>query len=59
MIRHGAKAIQEVENCIEEAFHSELFSLCQNIIVTQMEEIQIMQARLCERYDRCNYRENL
>ena len=59
MISHHAKAIEEAENCLEEAYHPELISLCQNIIVAQNEEINTMQAWLCEWYKVCNYRENL
>lgn len=59
MISHHAMAIMEAEDCIEEAYHGELTNLCQNIIATQTQEIQIMQARLCEWYDVCNYRKNL
>lgn len=59
MIRHHAKAIQEAEDCLEEAYHSDLISLCQNMIVMQSEEIETMQAWLCEWYGVCNYRKNL
>ena len=59
MISHHATAIKEAENCLEEAYHPELLSLCQNIIATQSQEIEIMQAWLCEWYGVCNYRQNL
>ena len=59
MISHHAKAIQEAEDCLKEAYHSELISLCQNMIVMQSEEIETMQAWLCEWYGACNYRKNL
>ena len=60
MISHHAKAIQEADDCLEEAYHSELISLCQNMIVMQQsEEIETMQAWLCEWYGVCNYRKNL
>jgi uncharacterized protein (DUF305 family) len=59
MISHHATAIKEAEDCLEEAYHPELLSMCQNIIVTQTEEINTMQAWLCEWYGVCNYRKNL
>jgi len=59
MISHHAKAIMEAEDCLEEAYHGELIGMCQNIIVTQTEEINTMQAWLCEWYEVCNYRKNL
>ena len=59
MISHHATAIKESEDCLEEAYHPELLSMCQNIIVTQAEEINTMQAWLCEWYGVCNYRKNL
>ncbi len=59
MISHHARAIQEAENCLEDAYHPELISLCQDMIVMQSQEIDTMQAWLCEWYGVCNYRENL
>ena len=59
MISHHAKAIEEAENCLEAAYHPELISMCQNMIVMQSEEIDTMQAWLCEWYGVCNYRKNL
>lgn len=59
MISHHANAIKEAEACLEEAYHGELISLCENIIATQSQEIQMMQAWLCEWYGVCNYRKNL
>jgi uncharacterized protein (DUF305 family) len=59
MISHHVTAIKEAEDCVEEAYHSELINLYQNIIVTQTQEIQMMQAWLCEWYGVCNYRKNL
>ncbi len=48
MIGHHAQAIKEAEGCLEKAYHSELKGLCQNIIVTQSQEIDQMQTWLCE-----------
>jgi uncharacterized protein (DUF305 family) len=59
MISHHATAIKEAEDCLEKAYHPELLSMCQNIIVTQQQEIDTMQAWLCEWYGVCNYRKNL
>ena len=59
MISHHAGAIKEAEDCVGEAYHRELISMCQNIIVTQTEESNMMQAWLCEWYGVCNYRKNL
>lgn len=56
MIKHHRGAIKEGEKCLDRAFHSELLSLCQNIIVTQTQEILMMQTWLCEWYGICkNY----
>lgn len=59
MISHHATAIKEAQDCLEEAYHPELLSLCQNIISAQYQEIQMMQTWLCEWYEVCNYRQNL
>jgi uncharacterized protein (DUF305 family) len=59
MISHHATAIKEAQDCLEEAYHSELINMCQNIIATQSQEIEMMQAWLCEWYGVCNYRQNL
>ena len=59
MISHHATAIKEAENCFEEAYHPGLFTLCQDIIVMQTQEINTMQTWLCEWYGVCNYRKNL
>lgn len=59
MINHHAKAIMEAEDCIEEAYHSELISMCQSIIATQRQEIDTMHTWLCKWYEVCNYRKNL
>ena len=59
MISHHATAIKEAERCLEEAYHTELISMCQNIIVAQSQEIEMMQAWLCEWYGVCDYRQNI
>ena len=53
MIKHHLKAIKESEKCLDRAYHPELLSLCQNIIVTQTQEIAQMQTWLCEWYGIC------
>lgn len=59
MISHHATAIKEAQDCLEEAYHGELISMCQNIIAAQSQEIDMMQAWLCEWYGVCDYRQNL
>lgn len=53
MIKHHLQAIREGEKCLDRAYHPELLNLCQNIIVTQTQEIEMMQAWLCEWYNIC------
>lgn len=53
MIRHHRQAVREAETCVRRAYHDELQSLCENIIVTQTAEIQQMEAWLCEWYGIC------
>ena len=57
MIRHHASAIREGSRCLERASHSELLDLCENIIVTQSMEIQLMRAWLCDWYGLCGTEE--
>lgn len=59
MIGHHAGALKEAEDCLERAYHTELINMCEDIIVTQSQEIDMMQAWLCEWYGVCNYRKNL
>jgi len=59
IISHHAMAVKQAEDCLEEAYHSELLNLCQNIIVTQSQEIETMQAWLCKWYELCDFRQNL
>lgn len=59
MIGHHATAVKEAENCLEKAYHPELLSMCQNIIITQTQEIETLQAWLCEWYGICGYRQKL
>jgi uncharacterized protein (DUF305 family) len=53
MIKHHAKAVTEGRRCLNKAAHTELRSLCENIIETQSAEIAMMEAWLCQWYGRC------
>lgn len=53
MIRHHEKAIKEGRACLDKGYHSELRSLCENIVRTQSAEIAQMQAWLCQWYGEC------
>lgn len=53
MIKHHSKAIREAEQCLRQAYHTDLVALCQNIIAAQTAEIALMEEWLCEWYDRC------
>ena len=53
MIKHHSKAVKEAEQCLERAEHSEMRSLCQNIITTQTAEIQQLETWLCQWYGEC------
>lgn len=46
MIDHHAMAIDMGQMCLEKAIHEELRELCANIVATQSEEIETMQAWL-------------
>lgn len=53
MVKHHEKAVKEGEHCLEKAYHAELISLCESIIETQSEEIDLMESWLCAWYGRC------
>lgn len=53
MIRHHAKAVREGLKCARRAYHSDLIEMCENIVQTQLEEIEMMEEWLCEWYDLC------
>lgn len=55
MIRHHSKAVREGLHCIDRAYHAELIELCQNMVASQTEEIQLMAGWLCKWYDICKY----
>ncbi|SFI83540.1 DUF305 domain-containing protein [Nitrosomonas sp. Nm34] len=48
MIKHHRQAVIEGAQCIERAYHDELETLCENIILTQATEIKQMRTWLCE-----------
>jgi uncharacterized protein (DUF305 family) len=50
MIDHHAMAIMMAEMCLERAVHSELISMCQDIIASQSQEIAMMQTWLQDWY---------
>jgi uncharacterized protein (DUF305 family) len=50
MIAHHEMAIQMANICLQKAVHSELRTLCQNIIVTQQQEQQQMRSWLSDWY---------
>lgn len=50
MIDHHHMAVMMGEICLDKAVHSELKTLCQNIITTQTQEIQEMQSWLLDWY---------
>jgi len=50
MIDHHMMAIMTAELCVAKAIHEDLRSLCEQIIATQSEEIETMQAWLAEWY---------
>lgn len=53
MIRHHRRAVKEGKHCLDKAYHAELKALCEDIIETQMAEIEIMQGWLCVWYGIC------
>jgi uncharacterized protein (DUF305 family) len=55
MIRHHFKAVVESRTCQKRAYHPELIHLCQQIEITQTQEIQTMQTWLCSWYSICNW----
>jgi uncharacterized protein (DUF305 family) len=50
MIRHHAGAVREARRCERRAYHEELIALCESIEVSQIEEIEQMEAWLAEWY---------
>ena len=56
MIKHHWQAVIEGAQCMERAYHDELETLCENIILTQATEIKQMRTWLCEWHNICGSR---
>jgi uncharacterized protein (DUF305 family) len=54
MIKHHLRAIREASKCVERVYHTELHTLCENIITTQAAEIEQMRTWLCQWYGICS-----
>lgn len=50
MIDHHAMAVMTAEMCLDKAVHPELRTLCETIIATQTQEIEMMQSWLSSWY---------
>jgi uncharacterized protein (DUF305 family) len=50
MIKHHRMAIKDSGKCVERAHHDELVSLCESIMLTQAQEIEMMEVWLSEWY---------
>jgi uncharacterized protein (DUF305 family) len=50
MIDHHSMAVMMAQMCVSKAVHPELRAMCQNIITSQSQEIQMMQAWLQQWY---------
>jgi uncharacterized protein (DUF305 family) len=55
MIRHHWKAVVRARQCQDKAYHPELIDLCEQIVSTQLAEINQMGDWLCEWYRICHY----
>lgn len=55
MIKHHSRAVKEGMHCLDKAYHPELIDLCQNIVTSQLAEIELMQTWLCDWYGICHY----
>lgn len=53
MIRHHAQAVREGTHCVRKAYHHHLIEMCEDIIATQLAEIEQMETWLCEWYEIC------
>jgi uncharacterized protein (DUF305 family) len=50
MIDHHMMAVMTGQTCLNRAFHPELLQTCQNIVTSQMQEIQTLQSWLSDWY---------
>lgn len=55
MIRHHWKAVVRASGCLDRAYHPELIAMCEEIIIAQVGEIEILRMWLCRWYGLCNY----
>ncbi len=53
MIRHHKGAVREGSRCLDQAYHEDLLSLCEDIIVAQTLELGQMREWLCDWYAIC------
>jgi uncharacterized protein (DUF305 family) len=53
MIKHHHGAVRQGTRCMERAYHEELRTLCEDMVVTQTLEIGQMRDWLCEWYQIC------
>jgi uncharacterized protein (DUF305 family) len=53
LIHHHEQAIREAETCLDQAYHEDLLTLCEQIIAAQQAEIEQLQTWLCAWYGRC------
>jgi uncharacterized protein (DUF305 family) len=59
MVEHHAMAVVDGIQCLRQAQHAELRSLCRRIIASQLREVVQMQAWLCLWYRECDFRNPL
>jgi uncharacterized protein (DUF305 family) len=53
MIRHHAQAVREGLHCQKRAYHQDLIALCEDIVESQLQEIETMEGWLCQWYNHC------
>ena len=51
MIDHHTMAVEMAELCVEKAIHDELQDMCQEMVTTQSQEIELMQSWLSNWYE--------
>lgn len=55
MIEHHIMAVEDSQECLEDAEHAQLKRLCQSILTSQVREINQMQLWLCKWYKECDF----
>lgn len=53
MIQHHKTAVRKGAQCIERAYHDELEGLCEEMVMSQIEELRRMKDGLCTWYGMC------